>query len=59
MSAVYILWLRQLKRYLRSRSRIIASLGQPLLFLLGMGFAFFLGPILIALSITLMFYTNL
>lgn len=28
-------------------------------FLLGMGFAFFLGPILIALSITLMFYTNL
>lgn len=27
-------------------------------FLLGMGFAFFLGPILIALSITLMFYTN-
>jgi len=28
-------------------------------FLLGMGFTFFLGPILIALSITLMFYTNL
>lgn len=28
-------------------------------FLLGMGFAFFLGPILIALSITLMFYPNL
>jgi hypothetical protein len=27
-------------------------------FLLGMGFAFFLGPILIALSITLLFYTN-
>lgn len=28
-------------------------------FLLGMGFAFILGPMLIALGITLMFYTNL
>ena len=26
MSAIYILWLRQIKRYLRSRPRIIASL---------------------------------
>jgi ABC-2 type transport system permease protein len=43
MSAIYILWLRQLKRYVRSRPRIIASLGQPLLFLLGLGFGF--GPI--------------
>jgi ABC-2 type transport system permease protein len=43
MSAIYILWLRQLKRYIRSRPRIIASLGQPLLFLLGLGFGF--GPI--------------
>ncbi len=43
MSAVYILWLRQLKRYFRSRSRIIASLGQPLLFMVGLGFGF--GPI--------------
>lgn len=43
MSAVYILWLRQLKRYVRARSRIVASLGQPLLFLLGLGFGF--GPI--------------
>jgi ABC-2 type transport system permease protein len=41
MSAIYVLWLRQLKRYVRSRSRIVGSLGQPLLFLLafGMGFA--------------------
>ncbi len=31
---IYILWLRQLKRYIRSRSRMIGSLGQPLLFLL-------------------------
>jgi ABC-2 type transport system permease protein len=42
MSAIYILWLRQLKRYLRSRARIIGSLGQPLLFLLALGFGF--GP---------------
>ncbi len=41
--AVYILWLRQVKRYFRSRSRIIGSLGQPLLFLLAFGFGF--GPI--------------
>ncbi len=43
MNAVYVLWLRQLKRYLRSRPRIVASLGQPLLFLLALGFGF--GPI--------------
>lgn len=43
MNAIYILWLRQIKRYLRSRSRIVGSLGQPLLFLLAMGFGF--GPI--------------
>src|SRR6202049_5136444 len=42
MSAIYILWLRQLKRYLRSRARMIGSLGQPLLFLLALGFGF--GP---------------
>ncbi|HTS76345.1 MAG TPA: ABC transporter permease [Bryobacteraceae bacterium] len=43
MTAIYILWLRQLKRYVRSRSRIVASLGQPLLFLVALGFGF--GPI--------------
>lgn len=43
MSAIYILWLRQLKRYFRSRARIIGSLGQPLLFLVALGFGF--GPI--------------
>jgi ABC-2 type transport system permease protein len=37
---IYILWLRQLKRYVRSKPRIIASLGQPLLFLFGLGFGF-------------------
>lgn len=43
MSATYILWLRQIKKYLRSTPRIIGSLGQPLLFLLALGFG--LGPI--------------
>jgi len=38
MSTIYILWLRQLKRYFRSRSRIIGSLGQPILFLLALGY---------------------
>ena len=42
-STIYILWLRQIKRYLRSKPRIIGSLGQPLLFLLALGFGF--GPI--------------
>ncbi|HXJ42606.1 MAG TPA: ABC transporter permease, partial [Bryobacteraceae bacterium] len=40
MMTIYILWLRQLKRYVRSRARIVASLGQPLLFLFGLGFGF-------------------
>ncbi len=40
MSAIYILWLREVKKYLRSRSRIIGSLGQPILFLLAFGYGF-------------------
>src|SRR3990167_6381801 len=43
MKAIYVLWLRQLKRYLRSRARIIGSIGQPLLFLVALGFGF--GPV--------------
>ena len=42
MNPVSILWLRQLKRYFRSRARMIGSLGQPTLFLLALGFG--LGP---------------
>ena len=38
MSAIYILWLRELKRYTRSRVQIVASLGQPMLYLLVLGF---------------------
>ena len=43
MNAIYILWLRELKRYSRSRSRMIGSLGQPILFLFALGFG--LGPV--------------
>lgn len=43
MKTIYILWLRELKKYTRSRAQIIASLGQPLLYLLALGFG--LGPV--------------
>src|SRR5271155_4628736 len=43
MKAIYILWLRELKKYSRSRVQIIASMGQPLLYLLVLGFG--LGPV--------------
>jgi ABC-2 type transport system permease protein len=43
MSTIYILWVRQLKRYLRSTPRLIGSLGQPILFLVALGFG--LGPV--------------
>jgi ABC-2 type transport system permease protein len=40
MEIIYILWYRQVIKYFRSRSRIIGSLGQPLLFLVAFGFGF-------------------
>lgn len=43
MAVVYALWLRELKRYLRSRPQVLASLGQPLMYLLVLGFG--LGPV--------------
>ncbi|MFP5226834.1 MAG: ABC transporter permease [Acidobacteriota bacterium] len=43
MGAIYIMWLRELKRYFRSRAQIIVSLGQPTLYLLALGFGF--GPV--------------
>ena len=42
IEVVYILCLRQLKHYWRSKARLIGSLGQPLLFLIAFGFGF--GP---------------
>jgi ABC-2 type transport system permease protein len=38
MKTIYIMWLREIKRYLRSKSRIVGSLGQPILFLLALGY---------------------
>jgi ABC-2 type transport system permease protein len=43
VAVIYILWLRQVKTYLRSRTQIVASLGQPLMYLLALGFG--LGPV--------------
>lgn len=43
MDIIYILWIRQIKKYLRSKSRIVGALGQPILFLVALGFGF--GPI--------------
>ena len=43
MNAIYILWLREIKRYTRSRAMVLASFGQPLLYLLVLGFG--LGPV--------------
>jgi len=43
MSAIYILWLRELKRYVRSKAQMVASLAQPLLYLVALGFGF--GPV--------------
>lgn len=40
MKKIYILWLRQIKKYFRSKSRMIGSLAQPLLFLLALGYGF-------------------
>lgn len=39
-TAVYVLWLREMKRFLRAKSRIVGALAMPLLFLafLGLGF---------------------
>src|SRR5260370_22318641 len=43
MPVVYILWLREVKKYVRSRVQIIASLGSPLMYLGVLGFG--LGPV--------------
>ncbi len=37
---VYILWLRQIKRHFRSKSRLFMSVFQPILFLIAFGFGF-------------------
>ena len=71
-STIYILWLRQIKRYFRSRARLVGSLGQPILFLVALGYGFgpvyakagggnyiqFLAPGIIAMSILFMAMFN-
>jgi len=39
-TAVYVLWLREMKRFLRAKSRVVGALAMPLFFLafLGLGF---------------------
>jgi len=37
MDAVYTIWLRSMKRYVRSKSRMLGSLGMPLFFLIILG----------------------
>src|SRR5437762_13528923 len=43
MNVVFVLWLREVKKYLRSRVQIVASLGGPLMYLGVLGFG--LGPV--------------
>ena len=38
LQTIYIMWLRELKKFWRSPSRIIGALGQPILFLLALGY---------------------
>src|ERR1700742_4203310 len=38
MRVIYVLWLRQIKRFFRARSRILGAIGQPLLFLIALGY---------------------
>src|ERR1700722_11634406 len=35
---LYVLWLRQVKRYVRSGSRVVGTLGQPIMLLLALGY---------------------
>src|SRR4051812_46812650 len=43
MRTIYILWIRQLKRFIRKKASLVGALGQPLIFLLAFGFG--LSPI--------------
>src|SRR6266480_3112468 len=43
MAVIFVLWLREIKKYLRSRVQIVASLGGPLMYLGVLGFG--LGPV--------------
>jgi ABC-2 type transport system permease protein len=65
MAVIHAMWLRQMKRFFRSRTRIVAAFGQPMLFLVALGFGFspifrqagqgnylqFLGPGIVGMTI--------
>jgi ABC-2 type transport system permease protein len=66
LQAIYVLWLRQMKRFIRAKSRLIANILQPFFFLIFFGFGFssiqlvgslnymdFLMPGMIAMSVVL------
>lgn len=38
MRVIYTLWIRQIKRFFRAKSRMIGAVGQPLLFLVALGY---------------------
>ncbi|HTY39959.1 MAG TPA: ABC transporter permease [Candidatus Paceibacterota bacterium] len=40
MKKIYYLWLRQIKKYLRSRARMVGTLAQPIIFLVMFGYGF-------------------
>jgi len=40
MQAIYVMWLRQMKRFIRAKSRIVGTIVQPLFFLFILGFGF-------------------
>jgi len=39
-NAIYIIWLREMTRFFRAKSRVIGSLAMPLFFLVILGFGF-------------------
>lgn len=39
-TVVYILWLREMKRFFRTKSRVVGTMAMPLLFLIFLGFGF-------------------
>lgn len=38
MNTIYIMWLREVKKFTRSRSRILGALGQPIFYLIALGY---------------------
>ena len=38
MNGVYVMWLREVKKFMRSKSRIVGALGQPIFYLLALGY---------------------